>query len=124
MDRSAAYAARYVAKNIVAAGLAEKCEVQLAYAIGVAQPVSILVDTFGTGKLSGEELVTVVREVFDLRPKGIIDALSLKRPIFRATAAYGHFGRPPGADGSFSWEKTDHAETLGRLARAAASSSG
>ena len=122
VDRSAAYAARYVAKNIVAAGLAAKCEVQLAYAIGVARPVSILVDTFGTGKLSGEELVGVVREVFDLRPKGIIDALSLKRPIFRATAAYGHFGRPVGADGSFSWEKTDRAEALGRLARAAASS--
>jgi S-adenosylmethionine synthetase len=122
VDRSAAYAARYVAKNVVAAGLAEKCEVQLAYAIGVARPVSILVDTFGTGKLSGEELVKVVREVFDLRPKGIIDALLLKRPIFRATAAYGHFGRPAGADGSFSWEKTDRAEALARLARTAAAS--
>ncbi|MCY3758524.1 MAG: methionine adenosyltransferase domain-containing protein, partial [Acidobacteria bacterium] len=88
------------------------------------QPVSILVDTFGTGKLSGEELVKVVREAFDLRPKGIIDALSLKRPIFRATAAYGHFGRPAGSDGSFSWEKTDRAEALGSLARAAASSAG
>ena len=122
VDRSAAYAARYVAKNVVAAGLAAKCEVQLAYAIGVARPVSILVDTFGTGKLSGEELVKVVREVFDLRPKGIIDALLLKRPIFRATAAYGHFGRPAGADGSFSWEKTDRAEALARLARTAAAS--
>ena len=117
VDRSAAYAARYVAKNIVAAGLAGKCEVQLAYAIGLARPVSILIDTFGTGKLSVDELVKVVREVFDLRPKGIIDALSLKRPIFRATAAYGHFGRSPREDGSFSWEKTDQADALARLAR-------
>ncbi len=122
VDRSAAYAARYVAKNIVAAGLAEKCEVQLAYAIGVASPVSILVDSFGTGKLSGQELVGVIREVFDLRPKGIIDSLSLKRPIFRATAAYGHFGRPAGSDGTFSWENTDRAESLVKLAQSAVAS--
>src|SRR5437660_3300926 len=94
VDRSAAYAARYVAKNIVAAGLAHKCEVQLAYAIGVAEPVSVLVDTFGTGKIGPQELVRLIREVFDLRPKGIIDTLNLKRPIYQATAAYGHFGRP------------------------------
>ena len=116
MDRSAAYAARYVAKNIVAAGLAGKCEVQLAYAIGVAQPVSVLVDTFGTGKLRGPELGKIVREVFDLRPKGIIDTLSLKRPIFKTTAAYGHFGRTPASNGAFSWEKTDKAEILAELA--------
>ena len=122
VDRSAAYAARYVAKNIVAAGLAEKCEVQLAYAIGVAHPVSILVDTFGTGKLSGQELVRLIREVFDLRPKGIIESLSLKRPIFKATAAYGHFGRPAGSDGSFSWENTDKAESLAKLARSSVTS--
>jgi S-adenosylmethionine synthetase len=116
VDRSAAYAARYVAKNIVAAGLASQCEVQLAYAIGVAEPVSIHVDTFGTGKISSDELVKLVRSVFDLRPKGIIDSLSLKRPIFNATAAYGHFGRTPTADGCFSWEKTDKAESLAKLA--------
>jgi len=116
VDRSAAYAARYVAKNIVAAGLAHKCEVQLAYAIGVAEPVSVLVDTFGTGKISSQELVRLIREVFDLRPKGIIDTLNLKRPIDRATAAYGHFGRLASRDGAFSWERTDKAETLSRLA--------
>lgn len=116
VDRSAAYAARYVAKNIVASGLAQKCEVQLAYAIGVAEPVSVLVDTFGTGKISSQELVRLIREVFDLRPKGIIDALNLKRPIYQATAAYGHFGRPPSSNGAFSWERTDKAETLSRLA--------
>ncbi len=93
VDRSAAYAARYVAKNIVAAGLAEKCEIQLSYAIGVAQPTSIMVDTFGTGKLSDEKLVEIVRENFDLRPAGIIKMLDLRRPIYRGTAAYGHFGR-------------------------------
>lgn len=116
VDRSAAYAARYVAKNIVAARLASKCEVQLAYAIGVAQPVSVLVDTFGTGKVRSEELVRLVRQVFDLRPKGIIDMLNLKRPIYQATAAYGHFGRQSSPGGAFSWEKTDRAETLVRLA--------
>ena len=116
VDRSAAYAARYVAKNIVAAGLAKKCEVQLAYAIGVAQPMSVLVDTFGTGRLKQDELVNIIREVFDLRPKGIIDSLSLQRPIFQCTAAYGHFGRSAGDDGSFSWEKTDKVKNLSMLA--------
>jgi S-adenosylmethionine synthetase len=116
VDRSAAYAARYVAKNLVAAGLARKCEVQLAYAIGVAQPVSVLVDTFGTGKVSSDELVRIIREAFDLRPKGIIDMLGLKRPIYQATAAYGHFGRQPSGNGTFSWEKTDKAEQLAKLA--------
>ena len=109
VDRSAAYAARYVAKNIVAAGLAEKCEIQLSYAIGVAKPTSIMVDTFGTGKLSDEKLVEIVRENFDLRPAGIIKMLDLRRPIYRGTAAYGHFGR---TDLNLPWEATDKAETL------------
>lgn len=109
VDRSAAYAARYVAKNIVAAGLAESCEVQLAYAIGVAQPVSISINTFGTGKNTEEELVAAVRENFDLRPAGIIKMLDLRRPIFRNTAAYGHFGR---TDGDFPWENTDKVDVL------------
>ena len=109
VDRSAAYAARYVAKNIVAAGLAEKCEIQLSYAIGVAQPTSIMVDTFGTGKLSDEKLVEIVRENFDLHPAGIIKMLDLRRPIYRGTAAYGHFGR---TDLNLPWEATDKAETL------------
>ena len=109
VDRSAAYAARYVAKNIVAAGLAEKCEIQLSYAIGVAQPTSIMVDTFGTGKLSDEKLVEIVRESFDLRPAGIIKMLDLRRPIYRGTAAYGHFGR---TDLNLPWEATDKAEAL------------
>ena len=109
VDRSAAYAARYVAKNIVAAGLAEKCEIQLSYAIGVAQPTSIMVDTFGTGKLSDEKLVEIVRENFDLRPAGIIKMLDLRRPIYRGTAAYGHFGR---TDVNLPWEATDKAEAL------------
>ena len=109
VDRSAAYAARYVAKNIVAAGLAKKCEIQLSYAIGVAQPTSIMVDTFGTGKLSDEKLVEIVRENFDLRPAGIIKMLDLRRPIYRGTAAYGHFGR---TDLNLPWEATDKAETL------------
>ena len=109
VDRSAAYAARYVAKNIVAAGLAEKCEIQLSYAIGVAQPTSIMVDTFGTGKLSDEKLVEIVRENFDLRPAGIIKMLDLRRPIYRGTAAYGHFGR---TDLNLPWEATDKAEVL------------
>ena len=109
VDRSAAYAARYVAKNIVAAGLAEKCEIQLSYAIGVAQPTSIMVDTFGTGKLSDEKLVEIVRENFDLRPAGITKMLDLRRPIYRGTAAYGHFGR---TDLNLPWEATDKAETL------------
>ena len=109
VDRSAAYAARYVAKNIVAAGLAEKCEIQLSYAIGVAQPTSIMVDTFGTGKLSDEKLVEIVRENFDLRPAGIIKMLDLRRPIYRGTAAYGHFGR---IDLNLPREATDKAEAL------------
>ncbi|GGC81067.1 S-adenosylmethionine synthase [Thalassobacillus devorans] len=112
VDRSAAYAARYVAKNIVAAGLAESCEVQLAYAIGVAQPVSIAINTFGTGKVSEERLVEEVRALFDLRPAGIIKMLDLRRPIYRDTAAYGHFGR---TDIEFPWEKTDKAEELKKL---------
>ena len=109
VDRSAAYAARYVAKNLVAAGLADKCEIQLSYAIGVAQPTSISVDTSGTGKLSDEKLVEIVRENFDLRPAGIIKMLDLRRPIYKATAAYGHFGR---TDVDLPWEKTDKAEVL------------
>ncbi len=109
VDRSAAYAARYVAKNIVAAGLADKCEIQLSYAIGVAQPTSIMVDTFGTGKVDDEKLVEVVRENFDLRPAGIIKMLDLRRPIYRGTAAYGHFGR---TDLNLPWEATDKAEAL------------
>ncbi|MDQ0160912.1 methionine adenosyltransferase [Alkalibacillus salilacus] len=109
VDRSAAYAARYVAKNIVAAGLADQCEVQLAYAIGVAQPVSIAVDTFGTGQVSEERLVEAVRNTFDLRPAGIIKMLDLRRPIYKRTAAYGHFGR---LDEDFTWERTDRVEAL------------
>lgn len=109
VDRSAAYAARYVAKNIVAAGLAKKCEIQLSYAIGVAYPTSIMIDTFGTGKLSDERLVEIVRENFDLRPAGIIQMLNLRRPIYKQTAAYGHFGR---TDIDLPWEKLDKAETL------------
>lgn len=109
VDRSAAYMARYVAKNIVAAGLAERAEVQLAYAIGVAEPVSVLVDTFGTGKLEPQQLTELVRSTFQLTPKGIIDTLQLRRPIFKKTAAYGHFGRSGDA---FSWEATDKAPLL------------
>jgi S-adenosylmethionine synthetase len=109
VDRSAAYAARYVAKNIVAAGLADKCEIQLSYAIGVAKPTSIMVDTFGTGKLSDEKLVDIIRENFDLRPAGIIKMLDLRRPIYKQTAAYGHFGR---TDIQVPWEQTDVAEKL------------
>ena len=109
VDRSAAYAARYVAKNIVAAGLADRCELQLAYAIGVAEPTSVQIDTFGTGKISNEKLVEIVRKHFDLRPAGIIKMLDLLRPIYKKTAAYGHFGRE---DEDFTWEKTDRAEEL------------
>ena len=109
VDRSASYAARYVAKNIVAAGLADKCEIQLSYAIGVAKPTSIMVDTFGTGKLSDEKIVEIVRENFDLRPAGIIKMLDLRRPIYKQTAAYGHFGR---TDIDVPWEKTDMADKL------------
>lgn len=109
VDRSAAYAARYVAKNIVAAGIADKCEIQLAYAIGVAHPVSILVDTFGTGKLDDEKIVELIRKNFELRPAGIIDMLDLRRPIYKQTAAYGHFGR---TDVDLPWEHTDKVAAL------------
>ena len=109
VDRSAAYAARYVAKNIVAAGLADKCEIQLSYAIGVAHPTSVMVDTFGTGKISEEKMVEMIRENFDLRPAGIIKMLDLRRPIYKQTASYGHFGR---TDLDLPWEKTDKAEIL------------
>ncbi len=112
VDRSAAYAARYVAKNIVAAGLADKCEIQLSYAIGVAHPTSVMVDTFGTGKVSDEKLVEIIRGNFDLRPAGIIKMLDLRRPIYKQTAAYGHFGRN---NIDVPWEKTDKAEELAKL---------
>jgi S-adenosylmethionine synthetase len=109
VDRSACYMARYVAKNVVAAGLADKCEVQVAYAIGVAEPVSIMVDTFGTGKIPEEEIESKVRKAFDMKPAGIVKTLDLKRPVYRETAAYGHFGRDgPG----FTWEKTDKVPLL------------
>lgn len=114
VDRSAAYAARYVAKNIVAAGLADKCEIQLSYAIGVAHPTSIMVDTFGTGKLSNEKFVEIIRENFDLRPAGIIKMLDLRRPIYKQTAAYGHFGRQ---DIDVPWEKTDKVDVLAKYAK-------
>ena len=109
MDRSAAYAARYVAKNVVAAGLATKCQVQLAYAIGVARPVSVLVETFGTGKVSDDKLEEAVEKVFDLRPTAIIRDLDLQKPIYRKLAAYGHMGRE---DLGVSWERTDRTEAL------------
>ena len=109
VDRSAAYAGRYVAKNIVAAGLADRCEIQVSYAIGVAEPTSISVDTFGTATISEARIIDLIREHFDLRPKGLINMLDLKRPIYQATAAYGHFGRE---HPDFSWEKTDKAEAL------------
>ena len=112
VDRSAAYAARYVAKNIVAASIAKKCEIQLAYAIGVAQPVSVMVDTFGTGVVSDDKIAEAVKKIFDLRPSAIIDALDLRRPIYRKTAAYGHMGR---TDIDLSWEKTDKTEQLKNL---------
>lgn len=109
MDRSAAYAGRYVAKNIVAAGLAERCEIQVSYAIGVSEPTSISINTFGTGKLADTEIAQLVREYFDLTPAGLINMLDLKRPIYRQTAAYGHFGRELP---DFTWEKTDKADVL------------
>jgi S-adenosylmethionine synthetase len=109
VDRSAAYAGRYVATNIVAAGLAERCEIQVSYAIGVAEPTSISINTFGTGRLPDTKIVQLVREHFDLRPKGLIAMLDLKRPIYRATAAYGHFGR---TEPDFTWERTDRAAAL------------
>ncbi|MDO8843325.1 MAG: methionine adenosyltransferase [Methylicorpusculum sp.] len=114
VDRSAAYMARYVAKNIVAAGLAERCEIQVSYAIGVADPTSISVETFGTGKISEDRLVQIVRDNFDLRPKGLIAALDLLKPIYQTTAAYGHFGR---TEDSFSWEKTDKVDALKNAAK-------
>jgi S-adenosylmethionine synthetase len=124
VDRSACYAARWVAKNIVAAGLAKKCEVQVAYAIGVAEPVSVMVDTFGTGTVPDEQIVKAVREVFDLTPRGITTALDLRKPIYKATAAYGHFGREPQTCGVgeqsmtfFSWERTDRVNALQRALR-------
>jgi S-adenosylmethionine synthetase len=113
VDRSASYAARYVAKNIVAAGLASKCEVQLAYAIGVAKPVSVLVETFGTGKLQDDEIARIVTQVFDLRPAAIIKTLNLRRPIYKQVAAYGHMGR---TDLDVPWEKTDKVEEIKKLA--------
>ena len=113
VDRSAAYAGRYVAKNVVAAGLADKCEIQVSYAIGVAEPTSISINTFDTGKIADEKIVELVREYFDLRPKGLIDMLDLKRPIYQATAAYGHFGRE---EEEFTWEKTDKADLLRKAA--------
>jgi S-adenosylmethionine synthetase len=118
VDRSAAYMARYIAKNIVAAGLARKCEVQLAYAIGVAEPISVLVDAFESGVVPNEQLAQLVREHFEMKPAGIIRALDLKRPIYRRTAAYGHFGRTP-EDGYFTWEKDDRADALRRALGAA-----
>jgi S-adenosylmethionine synthetase len=109
VDRSAAYAARYVAKNVVAAGLADKCEIQLAYAIGIARPVSVMVETFGTAKIAEQKIVELINKHFDLRPAGIIKSLDLRRPIYRQTAAYGHFGR---TDVNLPWEQTDKAEVL------------
>jgi S-adenosylmethionine synthetase len=109
VDRSAAYASRYVAKNIVAAGLAQRCEVQISYAIGVAEPISISVETFGTGKIGQDRIIQLVREFFDLRPRGLIQMLNLERSIYKATAAYGHFGR---TEPEFSWEQTDKAAQL------------
>ena len=109
MDRSAAYAARYVAKNVVAAGLADQAEIQLSYAIGVAQPTSVMINTFGTGRLSDEKLTQIIREHFDLRPAGIIKMLDLRRPIYKKTAAYGHFGR---TDIDLPWEKLDKVDEL------------
>ena len=117
VDRSACYMARYVAKNIVASGLADRCEVQLAYAIGVAEPVSVMVDTFGTGKIEAERLVELIRANFSLTPKGMIESLKLRRPIYRATAAFGHFGR---TEDTFTWEKTDKAAALKEAAMATA----
>lgn len=112
VDRSAAYMARYVAKNIVASGLAKRCEVQVAYAIGMAEPLSILVDSFGTGVVDDRRIAEVIRELFDFRPAAIIEELDLRRPIYRRTAAYGHFGRTPEPGGFFSWERTDRVEDL------------
>tara|TARA_B100000953_G_scaffold218726_1_gene180928 strand:- start:1405 stop:1791 length:387 start_codon:yes stop_codon:yes gene_type:complete len=109
VDRSAAYASRYVAKNIVAAGLAARCEIQISYAIGIAEPTSISVETFGTGEVADDRIEQLIREHFDLRPSGLIAMLDLKRPIYQSTAAYGHFGR---TESDFTWERTDRAEAL------------
>jgi S-adenosylmethionine synthetase len=117
VDRSAAYMGRYIAKNVVAAGLARRCEVQVAYAIGVAEPVSVMVDTFGTGKVSEERIASAVREVFALTPRAIIEHLDLLRPIYEKTAAYGHFGR---SEKEFSWERTDRKDALRDAAGASA----
>ena len=113
VDRSAAYAARYVAKNVVASGLADRCGVSLAYAIGIAEPTAVMVNTFGTGKMKDRDIVGLVRKHFDLTPKGIIETLDLRRPIYRKTAAYGHFGRN---DPDFTWEKTDVADDIAKSA--------
>jgi S-adenosylmethionine synthetase len=118
VDRSAAYAARYVAKNIVAAGLASRFEVQIAYAIGVARPLSLFVETFGTGKVADEEIITLIHEHFDLRPAGIIQSLDLRRPIYQPTAAFGHFGR---TDVDLPWERLDKVDTLRKAVGAVAS---
>ncbi len=114
VDRSACYMARYIAKNLVAAGLAKRCEVQLAYAIGVAEPVSVMVHTFGTGAVEEEHLVDLVRSIFSLTPKGMIEHLKLRRPVYRITAAFGHFGR---TEDTFTWENADKAEVLKEAAR-------
>jgi S-adenosylmethionine synthetase len=111
VDRSAAYAGRYVAKNIVAAGLADRCEIQVSYAIGVSEPTSISINTFGTGKLPDAEIITLVRDNFDLRPRGLIEMLDLRRPIYQGTASYGHFGRE---EENFTWEKTDRVADLSK----------
>jgi S-adenosylmethionine synthetase len=113
VDRSGAYMARYIAKNIVAAGLADQCEIQISYAIGVAQPVSVMVNTFGTGKIPDEKILELVKKYFDMRPKAIIDQLNLRRPIYRKTAVFGHFGRN---DPDFTWERTDKAALLRKAA--------
>ncbi|MCA8904797.1 MAG: methionine adenosyltransferase domain-containing protein, partial [Hyphomonas sp.] len=115
VDRSAAYATRYLAKNVVASGLADRCTIQVSYAIGVAQPLSIYVDTHGTGRADEARIAKALRELFDLSPKGIRSHLKLNHPIYSSTAAYGHFGRRPGDDGTFTWEKTDISNELARL---------
>jgi S-adenosylmethionine synthetase len=115
VDRSAAYMARYLAKNVVAAGLAKRCTIQISYAIGVSKPLSLYVDSHGTGIVHGEELVKIIDNLVDLSPRGIRTHLQLNRPIYKRTATYGHFGRNPEADGGFSWEKTDLAEKLKKL---------
>ena len=114
VDRSAAYAARYLAKNVVAAGLAERCSIQVSYAIGVSKPLSVYVDTYGTGRVDEDKLSPVLQELMDLTPRGIRTHLGLNKPIYARTSAYGHFGRPPEADGGFSWERMDLVEKLKR----------